>query len=373
MLVIATDVFSKGGIQRYIRYQLKALREAGIFERVWSMSLVGKNEDDHFEGEEEAVDYVGGGIGLFSKARFFWKAIFLVKRKNIGMVICNHVGFAPMAYLIKKLFKVPYGINVYGLEIWTGLGWMEAAALKKANFIIGDCNFILDYLNKNLGIARDKLFLLYDCVDTAVFKKEPVPDDVYRKYGIPKDKKIITTIGRMVYDKGQETMIRLLGSLPEDVVYVLIGGGPRLEEWRGLAKDLGVADRVVFTGRVPEEDLMCMYNIGDLSIYLSEFKPHEGGGLPLVLIEASSCGKPIISSNEDGAAEAVVDGKNGYLVEPRNEEMIVQKIRAILYSRNLKELMGEYGRKYCEEHFSYPVFRDEQERILKQVLERNKS
>jgi len=366
ILVLATDVFSTGGIQRYTRYQIKALRSIDWLGKIVVFSLWPKRPGDLFE-EKFEVDYEGKGAKFFSKIIFSLKAIAVAIKEKPDLVMCNHVSFTPLARLIQKLTGIPYSVNVYGLEIWSGIRKREIKGLKKAKAIIGDCQFILQYIKDNFNINEEKLFLLYDCVDMEKFSPKPVPAEIYDKYGIPSDKKIISVIGRLVYDKGQQTMIHLLKFLPQEMILLIVGAGPRLEEWKNLSLTEGVSERTIFTGRVPEEDLIYIYNLSNLVIYLSEFRKNEGGGLPLVLIEASACEKPIIASNEDGAAEAVKDGFNGFLVPPRNVEIIVDKIKYLFSRPSLLEKMGKNSRHYIKENFSYEVFRKKQWDILKNI------
>jgi len=367
ILVLATDVFSTGGIQRYIRYQIKALRSIDWLDKIVVFSLWPKRQDDLFE-EDFRVDYEGKGADFFSKIIFSLRAIAVAVRKKPDLVLCNHISFTPLAAIIQKLTGIPYSVNVYGLEIWSSMRKRELEGLKEAKAIIGDCKFTLEYIKDNFNINEGKMFLLYDCVDMEKFSPQAVAQEIYDKYSIDKNKKIVSVFGRLVYDKGQETMIRFLKFLPEEIILLIVGSGPRLKDWKELAKAEGVENRVIFTGRVPEEDLIYMYNLSDFVIYLSEFKKYEGGALPLVLIEASACEKPIIGSNQDGAAEAVKDGFNGFVVPPRDQETIVKKIKYLFSQPSVLREMGKNGRQYVKENFSYEIFRQNQETILKKIL-----
>lgn len=365
ILFLATDIFSIGGIQRYSNYQIRALKSIDGVEKTPVFSLNGRRGDS-FE-EEYFADYEGGGAGFFSKIIFVLKALAAAKKEKINLVLCNHISLAPIALIAKRLWGIPYLVNVYGLEIWSGPREREIRALKEADGIIGDSKFILEYLKNNFSIPEEKLFLLYDCVDTDKFSPLKVPAGIYEKYGIPKNKKIISVVGRLVYDKGQETMIRFLKFLPKDAVLLVVGGGPRLEEWKNLAVKKGVAERAIFTGRVPEEDLPYLYNIQDVAVYLSEFKKNEGGALPLVLIEAAACGKPLVSSNEDGAAEAVKEGFNGFIVPPRDRDEITKKIKYLFSHPSVLNKMGKQSLEYAKDNFSYPIFKDKFGKILEEI------
>lgn len=360
VLFLATDVFKKGGIQRYTRYQVRALKE--FVENLFLFSLLGKDPQTSLEGEYE-IDYVAGGVHVWQKLRFALMALFFVRRKKIDLVWCNHVALTPVANLIKKLFGTPYVVNVYGLEIWGGLHASEISGLKNADAVIGDCRFVLEYIKNELFVKVKKPFLLYDCVDLERFKPVPVAENIYTAYGIPRGKKIIGTIGRLDRDKGHGSIISALKDIP-DAYYLIVGDGIKRADLEGRADDEGVRERVIFTGRVPEEDLVPLYNIPDVVALISRFGRGEGEGLPLGLIEAMACAKPIIAGNEDGSREAVIEGENGFIVQPLQTTQIAEKLGYMVGNDARVKEMGERAKDMVQEKFSYKTFQNRMEEIL---------
>src|SRR5437867_13389929 len=120
VLLLGTDVFSKGGIQRYTRYQHRALVELLGEDNVFLFSLAGRDEENSWE-EEIRVAYVGNGLSLPSKIRYVIRALSFIKNNNIRLVISTHVQLAIIGYLARLICGAMYFTNVYGLEIWSGL------------------------------------------------------------------------------------------------------------------------------------------------------------------------------------------------------------------------------------------------------------
>jgi phosphatidylinositol alpha-1,6-mannosyltransferase len=120
VLYLCTGVFDKGGISRYSRYEARALREILGAKNVVVHSLLAPGRDA-FE-EPIAVDRIGGGLSLASKARFALGALRDARRADL--VIANHVRLAPLARLTGR----PYWVHAYGLEIWSGLSRAQLAA-----------------------------------------------------------------------------------------------------------------------------------------------------------------------------------------------------------------------------------------------------
>ena len=369
VLVVATGVFLKGGIERYTRYQYKALVESYGNENVFLASLLGGEFDNSFE-EEIEVEYVQGGIRFIDKIVFLIKCILLVKKHQIDTIICNHRQLSIIGYLSKKIFGLQFITNVYGLEIWSGMNKIETMALLKSDRIIGDCSFILNYVQQHFNFPAAKMDLLYDAVDVKRFSPKEPNRMFYEKYNIQRGKFLIATIGRLERNKGHKIMLKTLPLLDESIVYLIVGGGSKIESLKKLATDLNLQDRVIFTGRVSESELVDCYNIADLIVLLSTFDKNEGEGLPLGLIEASACGKPIICGNEDGSQDAISEElPNGKLIDPLDQNQLKEAIELYYKDKNLLLVHGSNGRKFVTENFEYENFKGKQNRIIDSLYE----
>jgi len=364
VLLLGTDAFSKGGIQRYTRYQYRALIELLGEDNVFLFSLAGRDKENSWE-EDIKVAYVGKGPSLFSKICYVIRAIGFIKKNRISLLISTHVQLAIIGYLAKLIYGIPYYTNVYGLEIWSGLRKRDLVGLRHSDKLIGDCKFILNYVYDNLHFPAERSWLLYDPVDTARFAPGKGKSELVKAaYGLPNGRRILLTVGRLDRNKGHHLVIRSLAFLRDDVIYVVVGGGIHLNALRDLAERERVSNRVFFVGRVPDEDLVDFYNLSDIVILLSVFGKDEGEGLPLGLIEASACGKPIICGNEDGSREAVEDGVNGVIVSPRVLEDLVGKLRDLLRDPEKLIEMGRVGRQKVVRDFSYVNFKQEFSKII---------
>ena len=116
VLLIAPDIFSKGGIQRYVRYQYSALVNICGGENVFLASSNSLKTDNYFE-DDIHVNYVGTS-GVIGKVKFLLNLIKIIRINKIDLMICAHVHISPLCYLINTFLKIPYFTNVYGLEIW---------------------------------------------------------------------------------------------------------------------------------------------------------------------------------------------------------------------------------------------------------------
>jgi len=200
----------------------------------------------------------------------------------------------------------------------------------------------VDYMfavsNANKKIIEDRynreVVLLHNGVDINLFKKdENIRYEMRKKYNL-ENKKVLLSIGRIVGWKGHKLVIKILPELKE-FVYVVIGKGENLENLKKLAKKLDVKDRVLFLGEIDNKELYKSINMADLFIQPSI--GHEAFGITLV--EALSCGVPVIASRNGGMIDIIKDGENGFLFEINNKEDLKKKI---LEAINIKFTTIEY-------------------------------
>jgi glycosyltransferase involved in cell wall biosynthesis len=163
---------------------------------------------------------------------------------------------------------------------------------------------------------------------------------------------LLATLARW---KGHATFLRAIQRLPShvpvrayiigDAVYQTEGSQYSLDELRQLARSLGIADRVGFTGFVqtPEATLRSLHIVVHAST-----APEPFG---LVIAEAMACGRPVIVSNAGGAAEIVAPGVDALVHEPGNADDLAAQIVALATDRGLRERLGQAARLTAERSF----------------------
>ena len=162
-------------------------------------------------------------------------------------------------------------------------------------------------------------------------------------------KRVVAFTGRLVPHKGVDVLLRALGELPNDVHVVIVGNGPRLVDLRGIARRIGVADRVHFCASVTDDELPSYLAAADVFAFPSQNRL-EGFGLAVA--EAMACGLPVVTSDMPGVREVIDDGVQGLLVEPLLAEDLAAKIRILLDDRARARAMGAAGRRRVEERYS---------------------
>lgn len=158
----------------------------------------------------------------------------------------------------------------------------------------------------------------------------------------------IFTVGRHVYYKGFDVLIRAMRSVDAEL---WIGGrGPLTEHFRQAAEDAGVAGRVRFVGFIPDAELIAYYDACDVFCMPSTERAEQFG---LVQLEAMHSGKPVVATRLGTGVEYVtLDEVTGLLVEPGSEQALAQALNRLLGDPPLRARLGEAGHHRVAEEFS---------------------
>lgn len=168
------------------------------------------------------------------------------------------------------------------------------------------------------------------CVPIGIEPIDDVPEDkVIRLKQRYANKKIVFSLGRLVHYKGYDYLVRAAQYVDDDVVILIGGTGPLCNNLKARIQEMGLQDKVVLLGRIPDEDLAAYYNACDVYC-MSSIEKTEAFGI--VQIEAMSCGKPLIATNIPDSGVSWVNQENvsGQNVAPRDEHALADAINSIL-------------------------------------------
>lgn len=200
-----------------------------------------------------------------------------------------------------------------------------------------------------LPSLRKRSVVVHTGVDTVRF--HPGVDRTYRhRYGFSPSDIVGIWVGSLSEHnryKGVDYLIQALAHVDSAIKLLIVGDGPLLAELRCQAIQLGVSNRVRFTGSVPNEDLPRHLAASDFFALPSIRGPENA---PLVVLEAMAAGKAIISSDLPGVREIVEDNRTGLLVAPRNASALAEAMRRLAVSQDLRTHLGQNGRLKAEAH-----------------------
>lgn len=217
--------------------------------------------------------------------------------------------------------------------------WMIYYPIEK--FCSRFCDFIVtinkeDFNRAKTFHAKNVRYIPGVGVDISRIKNTKVDKQAYKKsIGIPEDCVMLLSVGEMIERKNHEVIIRALGKLQnKNIYYVICGKGPLKEHLENLAKELGLAENVVFLGF--RRDIPELCNTADISAFPSRIE-----GLGLAGIEAMAAGVPLVSSNVHGILDYVINGKTGYACDPEDVDGFANAISKLATDMELRENMRE--------------------------------
>lgn len=205
------------------------------------------------------------------------------------------------------------------------------------------CNspMVADEISHYYGVDHDKLHVIYNGVDTQVF--HPSLADEFRaavriEHGIPADVPLLLFVGSGFERKGVPQLLQAFAAMENRAAQlVIVGADRKLQAMRRLVEQLGVAERVLFTG--PLKDIRPWYGAADAFVLPTLYDP-----CPNAALEALACGLPILTSTTCGAKAWIEEGKNGFAVDALDLAKMTQGLDT------LSSWVGDAGIRQAARH-----------------------
>ena len=178
--------------------------------------------------------------------------------------------------------------------------------LKRMDVVVTPTACIGEELKSRGAVCRN-LVTIPTGTNTAEFHPGIASDDIRRRHGL-EGKRVAIHVGRISYEKELDMVVRAMQRI--DATLLVAGKGPAKADIEKLVEDLGLQDKVVFAGFVPDSELPAYYNAADIAVSASKFETQG-----LSILEAMASGKPVACRNGRAFAEIVHDGVNGYLFD----------------------------------------------------------
>lgn len=281
---------------------------------------------------------------------------------------CDRVWFgsaAPLALMAPALRRAGAHrlvATTHGHEVW----WAAVPGTRHLLRRIGQGCDIVTYLNTHCGRriagalspqARSRMVPLAPGVDSTTFHPGAGGEQVRRRYRLGEDP-VIVCVSRLVARKGQDVLIRALPAVRSAVPQtrlLLVGEGPYRARLERLADRAGIRRHVTFTGRVPWEHLPACHDAG--TVFAMPCRDRRGGleveGLGIVFLEAAATGRPVLVGASGGAVDAVLDGRNGFLVDGTDVGQVAARLITLLQDRDLAARFGARGRQWVQRDWQW--------------------
>jgi glycosyltransferase involved in cell wall biosynthesis len=355
-LLVDLDTAWRGG-QNQALLILKGLRSRGHEAEL--LAAEGSALGERAQESRVRVHFVSRGLFRVPAAR---KVRELVRGGGFDLVHANEAHAVSAVWLGGAHKHIPFLISRrVGYPI--GKSRASRARYEAASRIIANSKWVAEQAASS-GAPREKLTVVYEGTEIPTLFTEAQKRAARSRWGISGDAPLLGCVGVLLPDKGQEWLIRALAGLRKEfptAKLLLAGDGPCLAKLEVLAKELGLAEQVLFLGFV--KDVESVYAALDVFLLPSFFEALNNSLLAAMAYEI-----PSIAFNRGALGEIIEQEKNGLLVSGPDVAEICTAARRILQNRDFAASLGKEGRKRVEQHFSVKQMVDGMIRVYEEVL-----
>jgi teichuronic acid biosynthesis glycosyltransferase TuaC len=336
----------------FIAEPLSSLTKAGVSNTVYALQPVYRGSFRAGAAAPPARWFryfsLPGGFGLPSAGAFaFARVVASVRALHRGQPVdlihahgalpCGHA-----AMLLSAELRIPYVVSVHGLDAFSTVqvggragAWcnrISQRVYRNSRRVICISEHVREEVLQPMGRSC-RTSVVHNGVDSELFSPaaEPLPEAA-----------TILSVGNLIPIKGHELLIRAAATLAAEfpkLRWEIIGDGAERGRLLVLAQELGVADKVFFLGHQSRKQVAAAMQRCTLFALPSRYE-----GLGCVYLEAMSCGKPVIGCREQGIAEIIHHGSNGFLVGPGNEKELALAIGFLLRDPQRRANLGAAAR-----------------------------
>ena len=294
---------------------------------------------------------------------FLMRSCLVLLTSRVKAIYLQDGLLSPLGVVIKYVFNKPVSITIHGLDItYTNrfYQFLIPKCIRKLDKIICVSSATKEQCLKR-GIPQNKIVVIPNGISDDFYIREDVQklnDRLCKKMKMNlRNRKIILSVGRIVERKGFHWFVTNV--LPKivmeerDVVFLLAGEGPFKGTIEKSIVDAGMRKHAILLGKVDNETLRLLYNSSHVMVVPNI--PVEGDieGFGVVVLEATSCGLPLVASGTEGIREAIVHGQNGFLVETFNAEKFSRTLLFILENSRRAKALGEKARQFTLRNFAW--------------------
>lgn len=393
---IFTDTYPPfiNGVSTSIQMLENALRKKG--HKVFIVTVNPEDMTYSFEDKGRIIRIPGIPTGIYDyrlTTLYPIKAVNKIKEWNLD-VIHTHTefGIGTFARVIGKQFDIPvvhtYHTMYEDYVHYITKGYFDGPSKKIVEYLT---KFYCDKTIEELIVPTKKTYDLfkekykYDrnvhIIPTGIemdrFYKEKINKDkaksIKESLKINDDDVIVLFVGRIAYEKSVDFLINNHASLVKKnkkCKLLIVGDGPDLEDYKKLAKKNKIEDNVIFTGKVPWDQVPIYYNLSDIFVTASHTETQG-----LTVIEAMAATLPVVALDDESFRNVVIDELTGYLF--KNKKEYLNRMFELVSDKEKREKMGTQGRinseTYSSKYFAERVLHVYEMALKGKPLKKDKS
>ena len=362
-ILIVTSHLNFGGISSYSVFLAKKLKEKGH-----NVFIASSGGDMVKELKEDKIGHLKVALNTKSELNpkiilSSFRIVLFLKANKIDIMHAQSRVSQVTCYLASLFTKIPYITTCHGF-------FKPKITRKLFKFwgikVIAISEAVRAHLVNDLKVPKDKIVMIHNGVDIGNFKRNynnEEKESIRKEFSLTKAI-VVGIIARLSSVKGHIYLLeaaKLILNKRKDIQFLIIGDGPEESKLKKLTKTLEIEENVVFHKSI----LDTAQALAVMDIFVM---PSISEGLGLAILEAMASSLPVVASNVGGIYSLISEGKNGYLLTPKNPAAIEDAILKIINNSQLAKDMGNLGQKICEKDFSLNVFADQVEKVYTQAL-----
>ena len=217
----------------------------------------------------------------------------------------------------------------------------------EATEVIVNSNYMKNEIQRLFGLPFDKINVIPNGINLSNFTGIERDYDFRRQYAMDNEK-IILYVGRLVYEKGVQHLIAAMPKILSnynDAKLIIAGRGGMMDELRAEASNLGLNDKIYFTGYLNSKQVQKMYKCADVAVFPSTYEPFG-----IVALEAMLAGVPTVVSDVGGLDEIVTHGVDGMKSYANS---IADSVTALLYDHQLATNVSKKAKQKVKDQFNW--------------------
>jgi 1,4-alpha-glucan branching enzyme len=374
-----------GGISPHVQYLSKSLVKSGVKVYVVTCVFPGAPTHEVIDGVEVfRVDSYKNPSPDFAT----WVYLMNVNMQKEAAALIKDLGgavdvihahdwlVATAGIGLKHVFRKPLFATMHSTEIGRRNGihsdyekmiheteaWLTYEAWK----VICCSNYMMGHVQWAFGLPWDKLIMVPNGVNYDVYSKYENEDlsGFRRRFALP-DEKIVLFVGRLVYEKGVHVLVNAAQKILEkaNAKIVIVGNGYMKDQLSGLVKNMGLTNKVVFTGFVDDDTLRKLQRCASALVVPSLFEPFG-----IVALEAMAAKSPVVVSDTGGLSEIVEHDVSGVKVYVNNPDSLAWGITRVLSDDGYANWLRNNAYKRIKEKYDWNIIAQQTKNIYNAVL-----
>lgn len=279
-----------------------------------------------------------------------------------NIIVCHYARKLGVPYILQAHGSLPSKLSRQNLKRIYDFFWGKKLLHDAAKVIAVTKKEVEQYYDFDLPI--DKIEIIPNGINLSDFEQLPEPGIFRRKYNLAKDEKIILFLGRIDKTKGVDFLVKAFVKILKklDLAKLVIAGPDDgyLTSLKTVIVNLGINDKVLFTGPLYGEDKLKAYVDADIFV-----NPRSDEIFGLVFLEALACGTPVICSKGCGIAD-IIDGQAGFAV-PNDEDELSNAILLLVNNNDLRQQFAKRGRKLVQQ-FGWSKIAEQIENVYEYII-----